>query len=236
MFNESQSVLVLPAHNKPGESLRAYFGRRFPIWEGHTRDELDMMVERTKNADGSPVALCSALVAFMGAISTGFSASNFGDRLVSEVETGCSKPTRGKPAALQRVGREILDRPNHVGVAAALRVIRDDPAFEKVLVNYPREFCDATRLGEFADPDEGMAELAHRRSFARVPVPSRAASTVHKAKGLECENVLVLPCDDQHFKDNEKDRCVFYVAISRARRSLTLVVPRENPSPLLIVD
>ena len=77
-----------------------------------------------------------------------------------------------------------------------------------------------------------MKEIHWRRSFARPFPPDRAISTIHKAKGLQCENAIVLPCDRQRFGASDYARCKLYVALSRARRSLTLVLPRQDPSPL----
>jgi DNA helicase-2/ATP-dependent DNA helicase PcrA len=64
-------------------------------------------------------------------------------------------------------------------------------------------------------------------------LPAKAISTVHKAKGLECDGVLIMPCDAQHFGDSLAARCRLYVAMSRAKRSLTFVVSRQKPSPLI---
>ena len=60
-------------------------------------------------------------------------------------------------------------------------------------------------------------------------MPMQAISSIHKAKGLECEHSMVVPCDDRHFSDNAKNRCLLYVALNRASRSLTLVVSRATP-------
>lgn len=61
--------------------------------------------------------------------------------------------------------------------------------------------------------------------------PARAISTIHKAKGLEAPNVVIMPCNATTFR--EKDRRLLYGAISRASRTLTLVVSRSNPSPII---
>ena len=110
-----------------------------------------------------------------------------------------------------------------------------DPAFAAVKLDYYREFWDAVRIGQFDDPDEGFAEISRRRSYARPLPPVKAISTVHKAKGLECSNVLIIPLDAQHFGDTPAARCRLYVALSRATCSLTLVVSRNNPSPLVVL-
>jgi superfamily I DNA/RNA helicase len=49
---------------------------------------------------------------------------------------------------------------------------------------------------------------------------------------LECGNVVVMPCDATTFPDREDARCLLYVALSRAKERLMLVVSRTNPSPL----
>ena len=69
------------------------------------------------------------------------------------------------------------------------------------------------------------------RSFRPKP-PARAISTIHKAKGLECDSVIVMPCDAKTFPDKADARCLLYVALSRPKRRLALVMSKDNPSPL----
>ena len=106
-------------------------------------------------------------------------------------------------------------------------------AFADIEMDHYREFFDAIRLGDFDGVDSGLAEITHRRTYARPKPPSRAISTIHKAKGLECDSVILMPCDAKTFPDNIASRCLFYVALSRTKRRLMLVVSRANPSPLL---
>ena len=80
-----------------------------------------------------------------------------------------------------------------------------------------------------------LRSLAIIQRVATCMPPDRAISTVHKAKGLEAGRVIVMPCNSKHFPDNEAARNLLYVAISRATHSLTLVVSRSDPSPLLLV-
>lgn len=76
--------------------------------------------------------------------------------------------------------------------------------------------------------DEVVARLK-----AGMRRPSCVISTIHKAKGLEFDNVLVGNFSAAHFGDDEMSRRVAYVALSRARRSVTLLIPGNSPSPLL---
>jgi len=80
-----------------------------------------------------------------------------------------------------------------------------------------------------------LAEITHRRTLFAPKPPEKAISTIHKAKGLECNSVIVMPCDARTFPDKPDARCLLYVALSRAKSRLLLVVSRNSPSPLLTV-
>lgn len=233
------SLLVLTRHNDTARSLRALFGRQLPIWEGHTRYGLEALVSRVGGADGDPSELASAIVAFMSDIGKGFSPSQFGDRFEREVAECCSKKAKGKPRRLQDLAQMLLDAPDHKGVAQVLKQIaalsQSDDQFGEIDIDCKREFWDGVKLGEFENTDVGLAELASRRSHARPKPPKRSISNIYKAKGLECDAVLLMPCDKQTFPDKDDARCLLYVALSRATNHLMLVVSRDNPSPLLRV-
>jgi DNA helicase-2/ATP-dependent DNA helicase PcrA len=108
-----------------------------------------------------------------------------------------------------------------------------DDAFADVEMDHYREFRDAIKLGDFDNPDEGLTEIMHRRTYSRPKPPAKAVSTIHKAKGLECDSVVVMPCDAKTFPERPDARCLLYVAISRAKKRLMLVLSKDNPSPLL---
>jgi len=218
-------------------ALRGFFFRTLPIWEGHTRDALSKLASGVQAATGDASALASLLSKFLREIGIGFSASAYGHEFEREVASGCTASRRGKPATLQDLGRILIARPDHRGTAAMLtrvkELIENDPAFSSIKIDHHREFNDAIRLGEFADCEEAVTEIARRRTYARSAPPDRCISTIHKAKGLECANVMVMPCDARHFPDNQSSRYLLYVAMSRATQTLTLVVSKDNPTPLL---
>jgi hypothetical protein len=230
------SLLVLTRYNDTARSLRAFFNRRLPLWEGHTRSALDKLVDAITAANADCPALAAAVVTFMNDIGKGFSPSAFGDRFEKEVREGCTARSRGKPATIQELGRFLLAEPDHRGVAKLLARLAElkqgDADFSDIEMDHGREFWEAVKLGNFEDIDTGFAEITHRRTYGRPKPPDAAISTIHKAKGLECGNVLVMPCDAATFPDREDARCLLYVALSRARERLMLVVSRTNPSPL----
>ena len=236
---DEESLLILTRYNDTARSLRAFFGRSVPLWEGYTRPGLDRLVDAVNVSTGDRAALAAAVVAFTGEIGKGFSPSAFGNRFEQEVKDGCIKKTKGKPALIQGLARCLVDDPTHRGVAAMLQRLAElkasEPAFADVEMDCLREFHDAIRLGGFETADVGLAEITHRRTYARPKPPDRAVSSIHKAKGLECESVIVMPCSKQTFPDKEDARCLLYVALSRARKRLMLVLSRDNPSPLFAI-
>ncbi len=237
--NAQASLLILTRHNPTARSLRAFFNRRIPLWEGHTRSGLEKLIGAMGTLQGNPAGLAAAVVDFMGNIGKGFSPSAFGDRLVREAKEGCTGKAKGKPAAIQTLARPIVAEPDHRGVAKTLAKLAEykaaDPAFADVEIDHYREFQEAIRLGEYDAAGEGFAEITHRRAYARPKPPERAISNIHKAKGVECESVILMPCDAKTFPDKPDARCLLYVALSRARSQLLLVVSRSEPSPLFLI-
>ena len=239
LFQRAQdSLLILTRYNETARSLRAFFGRSIPLWEGYTRPGLDKLVEAVNTGSGNPPALAAAVVTFMGDVGKGFSPSAFGNAFEREVRDGCVKARTGKPALIQELARLLVDDPTHRGIAKMLQRLSElkecESAFAQVELDSYKEFRDAIRLGTFETADTGLAEITHRRTYSRPRPPDRTISSIHKAKGLECETVIVMPCDKKTFPDKDDARCLLYVALSRARSRLMLVVSRDNPSPLFI--
>ena len=143
----------------------------------------------------------------------------------------------GKPANIQAVARCLLDNPSHTGVSDALAKINalaKDAAtgFDTVKIDHSSELRDAVRIGQFAGPDEGFAEVSCMRSYSHPSPPKKVLSSIHKAKGLECDNAMLMACDKAQFTSTLYARSKMYVALRRAKKSLTLVVSTSNPSPL----
>lgn len=232
------SMMILSGQNATVRGVNAYLGRSVPIWEGHTREALSDLVAVCIAGNGNPVAIAEGFKAFAQSIAKGFSDSSFARRFVQEVTLGCAKRCTGTPAQLQILARCILDAPNHHGVACALTMLdslrSSNPGFSEIKIDMMREYREAIRLGTFDDPTQGLAEITRRRSIMGAVMPQKVISTVHKAKGLESDHVLLMPCDKVHYGNSDEKRCLLYVALSRARSTLTLVVSPSNPSPLLI--
>jgi DNA helicase-2/ATP-dependent DNA helicase PcrA len=236
---KQDSLLILTRYNPTARSFRGFFSRRILLWEGHTRDHLEGLVDSACLHHDSPKALAAAVVAFMKSVGKGFSASAFADRFEQEVKNGCKKPCRGKPVAIQELAKVLLAEPNHRGISKVLRRLSEltaqDTNFAEMKIDHYREFWEAVSLGKFDAPDTGLAEITNRRTYSRPKPPDKAISNIHKAKGLECESVILMPCDARTFPDDHHARCLLYVALSRAKSKLMIVASRSNPSPLFAI-
>lgn len=236
-FKEADQVFVLGASNDLVQGLRQFWNRSVPIWEGHTRSALSRMVSELDACEGDAAGNGAVLIEFMSAVGKGSTQSSHGKILVSEIESGCAKPRSKKPGCIQELAKLILSEPNHQGVARAIAQIHrfmDDqaPGFADIKIDRWKEFIESQRLAAFDEPAIAFAEIHMRNSVIRRKPPAKALSTIHKAKGMECENAIVMNCDRSSFGDTIPGRCKLYVALSRAMSSLTLVLPTSNPSPL----
>ena len=233
----SPQLMILASQNDLVTALRAFWGRTVPIWEGHTRDALGALVQTLRDGQGNAEALAQGVIGFMGSVAAGFSPSSHGDRLLQEVRTGGARPTKGKPANIHAVVRCLLNNPSHVGVSDALAkitaLVKEAAAgFDTVKIDHSSELRDAVRIGQFAGPDEGFAEVSRMRSYSHPSPPRKVLSSIHKAKGLECDHAMLMACDKVQFTSTLYAKSKMYVALSRAKKTLTLVVPTSNPSPL----
>jgi superfamily I DNA/RNA helicase len=85
------------------------------------------------------------------------------------------------------------------------------------------------RLGELLEEDLDVAQaLAHFGGHDALRIMS-----IHKSKGLEFDTVVILGVENESFWANEdEERCLFFVGISRAKRRLVLTHCdfRERPT------
>ncbi|RYY23970.1 MAG: helicase [Sphingomonadales bacterium] len=233
-----QTLMVLSPTSALVAGINGYLRRTLPIWEGHRRSSLDALVRACEASSGNAAALAVAVRAFIEGTVTGFT-SSIAQRFEHEVATSAGGRCRGMPLELQTMARLLLDYPDHRGVSRSIRHLKEAlghcDAMSDIKINMQREFNEACRLDEFEGAAAGHAELTRRRTMAKTFMPRRLISTVHKAKGLEVANVLLMPCDATTFAGSEYKRCLLYVALTRATNSLTLVVSRERPSPLFLL-
>jgi DNA helicase-2/ATP-dependent DNA helicase PcrA len=238
LLNEDKQMLLIAGTNTTIQSLRGTFRPRFPIWEGHTRNYLEKFIETLDDGAVNLDAKASAFVGCLKSLLVGFSSSRYGDRLIKEIRVPSDNPRGQIPPQLKVMSEFIRAYPNHVGFSKAAEhlkglIIQNADGFSDLHIDYQRELDDLIKLKGYNDPLTGFAEISQRRSRAYPKPPHKALSTVHKAKGLEAEYVVVFACDGEHFPRTHVKRNLLYVALSRATESVTIIASRNNRSLLV---
>lgn len=232
-------LLVLAPSNELVASLRAFWNRGLPIWEGHQRNALTNYVNAISEGLGNPESIGTAVIKFLQTVAVGFTMNSHGDRLMTEISENCARLVRGeKPPRIQALARLICNRPDHRGAGDALALVLEfsktrAPGFDNVKIDYWSEFKDAIKLRAFEAPGIGFEEIGRIRTNTRRPPPSQAISSIHKSKGLECDHVMLVFSDASQLSGTLYSRNRLYVALSRARKSLTLVLPDTIDTPIL---
>jgi len=109
----------------------------------------------------------------------------------------------------------------------------------EVLVAMGHQYQQAAWLDEkieqtISEIEHLQDQLGNDRAALRafMGLDSVKIMTIHKAKGLEFDNVVVLAVEEEMFWGGEQEeRANFFVAISRARKVLCLTVCRQRPTP-----
>ena len=81
-------LLVLAPTNALVSSLRAFWFRSLPIWEGHQRSALASFVNSIANAAGDASQVARAYLEFVSAVGIGITMNSHGDRLMREITEG----------------------------------------------------------------------------------------------------------------------------------------------------
>jgi hypothetical protein len=125
----------------------------------------------------------------------------------------------------------IYASPDHRGMAVAMRIVRNGPP-----AGYAVRFHDHVwALCAFDRTDDPRSFLsALGRIRRRRKWPPQMVSTIHKAKGLEFDHVLLCPVDHHQYPNSILGARLLYVALSRAKRSIRLVLAPDAPSRHLL--
>ena len=152
-------------------------------------------------------------------------------QLSPNCSTRCSAALSGWPAELEQVRRWYEPHLERIHDDAAARAA-DLAQLEQIAASYPtREqfLTDLTLDPPSATSDEAGAPLLDEDYLI--------LSTIHSAKGQEWKSVFVLNAvdgcipsdlgDRQHATEIEEERRLLYVAMTRAKDQLDLIVPQR---------
>lgn len=202
--------------------------------EGADCDEAYRALEQAIAASGHPGRLAAVLVGMLDRLSNGVTADRkrslskaFGETTIT---VGRHRELRDFILALQ----PIYDCPD---VSSFCRVVgailRSPPDWLTIRLPACLHLLSRLRPGDGTEPRTELDAVLMARKLS-LRRPSRSVGTVHKAKGWEFEHVLVAHFSATHFPDDIMGRRLAYVALSRATRSVEVLVPGLAPSPLAL--
>ena len=206
---------------------------RAPLNEGAQLDHMGPLVVAMEQHNGNAGLLAQSFLAFAADIGAGF---NQNDRTATAKRLG-STINESKAGARQlswlACCEPIYGNPTHRGVAQAMRLLRENPPVGYTL----RLSGHAWAVSSFARTDDPRGYLsAFSRVRRRWALPNQVTSTIHKAKGLAFDRVLLCPLDRHQFPDDVLGARLLYVALSRARRSIRIALATDALPVRLIAD
>jgi DNA helicase-2/ATP-dependent DNA helicase PcrA len=228
-------TVVITHHNAHALGLRRKLPGLGNYHEGADHEPARTILEKVIAANGNAPALAALLAEAMHAWGTGMT-KTYRDQISEicgpdRVVTG----TKVKILPLARLCERFYESPSTAEWLRCLRKILDgEHGVEswRVLRGDPIYLLARLHPGEEDDP---MA-LLHREARARDATrkaPRKGFMTIHKAKGLEFQRVAIPYCAGSLFADDMPSRRRMYVAISRAQSHLHLLIPNDDPTPLL---
>lgn len=223
----SKPAVILAFSGDMARSVAEVSSWRADINEGAQLDNLDELIEAFDVHAGCARGLSTAFLEFLGVIGVGLPGdfrSSLGARLGATVNV---KGVGAKQQVWLDHLQPIYSSPDHRGMAAAMRAIRATPpaGYTIRLRDHSWALCSFERTD---DPRAFRSTLGRiRRQRKSI---SQMVSTIHKAKGLDFDNVLLCPIDQHQYPKDELGARLLYVALSRARKTIRLALETKTPT------
>lgn len=206
---------------------------RAPLNEGAQLDELDVLIQAMEAQAGNAEALAGAFLDFLCVIGAGLPQAMCGG-LRGRLGAAINRDRAGQnQLAWLDCLAPIYASPDHRGIAAAMRTIRDG-APAGYAIRYGDHVWALCAFDRTDDPRAFRSTLGRIRR--RRKWPPQMVSTIHKAKGLDFDHVLLCPVDRHQYPDDVLGARLLYVALSRAKRSVKLVLAADAPSQHLLIE
>ena len=231
------AMAVLTHTNQHALGLR----RRMPGYgkfhEGRDYDPARAMIEAVSQAHGDPPTLVALLVKAMQHWGVGMTEVH--RRQVREICQPHAVVTGGKVNILPfaRICQSLYERPSvDEWLCCLRRVLNGEHQIKGWKILRPDQLYLLARLRP-AGEDVDLLALLHREAQIRDAVsslPPGGFMTIHKAKGLQFPAVAIPYCSAELFPNELPARRRLYVAMTRAQTHLHLLIPLDDPSPLLL--
>jgi len=226
------SAAILAFLGDMAKSLARVGRWRAPLNEGAQLDELDVLIQALEAHAGNAQELAGAFLDFLAEIGVGLTADlSDGLRRRFGVAIDRNRAGRNQIAWLDCL-ELIYASPDHRGVAVAMRMVRDapPPGYTIRLVDHVWALSGFDRTDDPRAFRSALGRIRRRRKW-----PPQMVSTIHKAKGLDFDHVLLCPVDRHQYPDGALGARLLYVALSRAKRSIRLVLADDAPTQHLEV-
>lgn len=204
---------------------------RAPLNEGAQLDDLDVLIQAVETNAGNAEALAGAFLDFLYVVGAGLQQAmcrGLRERLGAAINR--DRAGRNQLAWLDCLA-PIYASPDHRGIAAAMRMVRDE-APAGYMIRHRDHVWALCAFNRTDDPRAFLSTLGRIRR--RRKWPPQMVTTIHKAKGLEFDHVLLCPVDHHQYPDDVLGARLLYVALSRAKRSVKLILAADAPSRHLL--
>ena len=227
----SLAILVPTKANCRG--MRGATQHQIPVYEGSDLPLAHKTLEAVIAREGDPQALCAIAIQLIDETSIGFT------KTMREQILSCLTPDRmviGRKEKVRALAEHLAALYDEPSIDMCVRTIKGltEALPEGVRIAFPETYraMGTAVLGGEGDYRDLVAQaIRQRRDF--VKIPDRIITTIHKSKGHEFAHVVVAPLSSNQFPGKDSARKALYVALSRARKSLTIMAPRDYVSPLL---
>lgn len=227
------SVGVLVPTNSFALGVRIGCVNRLELHEGVEFQCAYRAMERVNTAAGRPRELALVTLDLLGDACSGLQKkARLGceeSLLADRIEAGRKKKIRPLLDRLQ----QLYENPSLGGwVSVIQRMTKDPPPGLRVHLSQTMRVLGGIDISDGLSASQAL-DRAIRGMKEVSRMPWRFATTIHKAKGREVDHVVLAPLTSKTFPDTKEARQLLYVALSRAKKSITLLSDPSDPSPLL---
>ncbi len=226
------SIALLVPSNALGRGLRVALRSEIHLDECANLQHAYEFLDRAEGAQGDPLALSHVLL-----------------DLIQETATGLQKTLRKQlDDALRHDSIDVGNKKTILPLVDLLLPLYEEPSLRSWLtvaaelsaspptplrMSRPEAavLLGRLRTASLSAPSDELAELVRYRRGE--PMPAASIATVHRAKGREFDHVIIPSLGAATYRDDLRSRRLLYVALTRARKSVTIFVPDASPSPLL---
>jgi hypothetical protein len=228
------AVLVYGNSHAYGLVVRMGQALNLRLHEGSDLRAPTRWLEAAIGATGDPVALIGKLADVLEQSGTGLDAKRRAELEAVCTADGVDLGRRTRIATLAGYCEPLYTEPTLTRWLEVLRrcLVDHKDLDWRPVQRGPLHLLYVLRVGPDADPLDALSELARLRRGKNY-TPKRAAMTVHRAKGQEFHTVVIPYVGESSFDVSTKSARRLYVAMTRAQCRLHLLIPTDEPSPLV---